>query len=126
MNNGFTLIELLVVVAIIGILSAIGIPYYQGYTDTSEQKVVQNNLRTIYMQQQEYYRRNAEYYFTGATCTDSAAIINTNLFSGQNIIQNGSFTYCVTRATVDDFTAQARNVADSITFTINQSNVTSF
>jgi type IV pilus assembly protein PilA len=35
-TNGFTLVELLVVIAIIGILAAIGIPAYQGYTTTAK------------------------------------------------------------------------------------------
>ena len=38
--NGFTLIELLVVVAIIGILSSVGVVAYNGYTSSAKKAVV--------------------------------------------------------------------------------------
>ena len=42
-KNGFTLIELLVVVAIIGILAAVGVVDYSGYTKSAKEKVCKAN-----------------------------------------------------------------------------------
>ena len=51
-HKAFTLIELLVVVAIIGILAAVGVVAYNGYTSSAKKAVVKQNFRTTvsYMQ----------------------------------------------------------------------------
>tara|TARA_Y100000816_G_scaffold145128_1_gene102980 strand:+ start:96 stop:578 length:483 start_codon:yes stop_codon:yes gene_type:complete len=46
-NKGFTLIELLVVVAIIGILAAVGVVAYSGYTAGAKKSTVQANFKMI-------------------------------------------------------------------------------
>ena len=46
-RNGFTLIELLVVVAIIGILAAVGVVAYSGYTSGAKKKTTIANHKLI-------------------------------------------------------------------------------
>ena len=53
-SRGFTLIELLVVVAIIGILSAVGVVSYSGYKTSAEKKQAEITLNSIYLAEQEY------------------------------------------------------------------------
>lgn len=124
MQKGFTLIELIIVVAIIGILAVIGVPQYLGYVSDAEASQAQNNLRSIYLAQQGYYRKNNEYYFTGTLPSDSASIINTNLFAGKEVVINGEFQYYILQSSVDDFTANANEVSGSRSYSINHLNQT--
>ena len=46
-NKAFTLIELLVVVAIIGILAAVGVVAYNGYTSSAKVNAVKSNFKIV-------------------------------------------------------------------------------
>ena len=47
-HRAFTLIELLVVVAIIGILAAVGVVAYNGYTGAAKKNVTKSNYSAMY------------------------------------------------------------------------------
>ncbi len=126
--RGFTLIELMIVVGILGVLSMIAIPMYRGYTDTARISLVKNNLRTVYLQEREYFVNNNAYYSTGPACTQSFAAINTNLFSNKQVLSTAdNFTYCILQNTTADFTARAVEIGgQGRTYTLDYNNVANF
>ena len=60
-NNAFSLVEMMVVIAIIGILSAIGIPKYQQFKAKSVQSQAVEGLGSIYKLNQIYFSNNDAY-----------------------------------------------------------------
>ena len=58
----FTLTELLVVVAILGILSAVGITSYNGYVRSAERNAAQNLMQQISLGQSEFFSDEGSFF----------------------------------------------------------------
>ena len=102
-SQGFTLIELLVVVAIIGILSAVGVVSYSGYKSAAELKKMKLNVEMIYMAQQEHKSNTGYYAYPSEVCyTEPTCRTFTNdLFDGTDVLSGGQWSYAIggTKAT---------------------------
>ena len=115
-SQGFTLIELLVVVAIIGILSAVGVVSYGGYKASAEKKQAEITLNSIYLAEQEYKSNNGEYYYNTSTSN-----IITNLFDGIDDLSEQSYTFKTTNANTLSIIA-TKKTNSSCTITITETN----
>ena len=115
-SRGFTLIELLVVVAIIGILSAVGVTSYSGYKASAEKKQAEITLHSIYLAEQEYKSNNGEYYYNASTSN-----IVTNLFDGIDDLSEQSYTFKTTNANTLTITA-IKKTNTNCTIFITQTN----
>ena len=115
-SRGFTLIELLVVVAIIGILSAVGVVSYSGYKSSAEKKQAEITFNSIYLAEQEYKSNNGEYYYNASTSN-----LVTNLFDGVDDLSEQAYEFKTTNASTLTITATNKNNR-SCTITITQTN----
>ena len=115
-SQGFTLIELLVVVALIGILSAIGIVSYGKYKTSAEKKQAEISLSSIYLAEQEYKSNNGSYYYNSSLNN----IIN-ELFDGVDDLSDQNYNYTITgNASSDTLSIQAKSKTSNCTLNMNE------
>jgi type IV pilus assembly protein PilE len=101
------LLELVVVLAIIGILSAIGIPTYQGYLQKGRDTDAQMALRSISAAQERFKLIHGVYCgpSTAPICNSNQAIV-TNLLSDVNL-NTKYYNFSVTSNGAVSFLARA-------------------
>ncbi len=77
-QRGFSLIELMIAFAIVGIVSAIAIPFYSDYQVTARAGVAQSNIQSIHLLQRDRRREFGEYvegsYVPGGVATLSSML----------------------------------------------------
>ena len=124
-SSGFTLIELLVVVAIIGILSAVGVVSYSGYVTGAQKTAAENTLYQLALAQTEFFTDNRVYKVGGdSQCpatTDTTEDLATALLGGEGTIPE-NFNFCADNVNDFQITATAKPASGLICVIILNSN----
>ncbi len=121
---GFSLIELLVVVAILGVLSSIGVLAYNGYISGTKKKSAENIMQQISLAQQEEYSSYGEYFSNSDDCDQSTTEeIGTNLFGSAGYIDRDKIGYdfCAL-SSGSTFTVYAKSIKTDCEMSLDSSN----
>ena len=97
---GFTLIELLVVVAILGVLSAVGIIAFGSYTTSTKMSAASNTMQQISLAQTEYFSDSDTYYVNGSSACTPTKATTINISQDDNLgvpiaYKDISFYFCI-------------------------------
>jgi len=97
-NLGFTLVELVIVIVIVGILSVVAVPVYQGYIKRAMATEAEGTLGAINTAQKVYYAENSCFLATVGEVSDNGTL-------DINLLSNKYFTSFQINTNASGFTA---------------------
>jgi type IV pilus assembly protein PilE len=95
-HRGFTLIELMIVIAILGIVTAIAIPSYNGYISGARLTEAQNNIAALKLAEEEYFLENNTYFYNNTNDNTNLSNAGGNLWTATAGDGGVNFVYTVT------------------------------
>lgn len=118
-ERGYTLIEMMIVVALLGIISAVAIPAYQGYVATGKEAEAKAGLSNIALLEEQSFAQNRTY----AAGANAAAL---NAAIGFTAEADTQYTWSVAAGgsgITTSFVATADGSANGLpVFTLNEAN----
>tara|TARA_B110000208_G_scaffold51959_1_gene68203 strand:- start:5199 stop:5546 length:348 start_codon:yes stop_codon:yes gene_type:complete len=93
-KKGFTLVEIMIVVVIIGLLVVMAVPTFQNVRETSQSKMILNNLRQIALAADEHFRESGT-----TTATRADLIGNDKYIKSLTQVAGETYTFPITTST---------------------------
>ena len=122
--NAFTLIEILIALAIIGTLTAVGVPIVNNIITESKESTAKDNLNSIAFMQEDEYRESNQYLPCPKNILNTAQI-DKHFFNGKGELSSSDYSYKITGG-CSNFDASALiSNSKARCFKINQSRIIS-